>query len=198
VSEPWTLRSTICSHSQAIATHLFAALLKTLCSSRRRNFRTLFCPTNIPPGSSLMPQKKNPERVGKLLRGKTGRINRGTFQSVHHAEKACPPATSATCRKTKEALFCRARSDARHDLGSHKARLIATKFREDRLCAAASNPASSCHRWRPITLLIAGRAVPPGARSRRQKCCGKPKKKQRKPWTQLFARRCPERFRRLF
>jgi argininosuccinate lyase len=85
-----------------------------------------------------MPQKKNPDSW-ELLRGKTGRITSALF-SLLTTLKGLPTSYQRDLQEDKEALF------AAHDqilamLGVASGALAATKFREDRLRAAASNPA---------------------------------------------------------
>jgi len=58
-------------------------------------------------GSSLMPQKKNPD-AWELLRGKTGRIT-GALVACSPPSKVCLPAISAICRRQGSAVR-RARS----------------------------------------------------------------------------------------
>ena len=50
-------------------------------------------------GSSIMPQKKNPD-VAELARGRSGRVY-GALVSVLTTMKACRSPTTGTCRKTK-------------------------------------------------------------------------------------------------
>lgn len=50
-------------------------------------------------GSSIMPQKKNPD-IAELARGKSGRLI-GDLTGLLATLKACPPPTLAICRKTR-------------------------------------------------------------------------------------------------
>ena len=50
-------------------------------------------------GSSIMPQKKNPD-IAELARGKSGRLI-GDLTGLLVTLKACPPPTLAICRKTR-------------------------------------------------------------------------------------------------
>ena len=85
-----------------------------------------------------MPQKKNPDSW-ELLRGKTGRIT-GALFSLLTTLKGLPSSYQRDLQEDKQALF------AAHDqmldmLWVAQGALVATKFRAERLCAAASNPA---------------------------------------------------------
>jgi len=85
-----------------------------------------------------MPQKKNPDSW-ELLRGKTGRITAALF-SLLTTMKGLPTSYQRDLQEDKEALF--AAHDQMEDmLWVAQGALATTKFRSDRLCAAASNPA---------------------------------------------------------
>jgi argininosuccinate lyase len=84
-----------------------------------------------------MPQKKNPDSW-ELIRGKTGRIT-GALLGLLTTLKGLPTSYQRDLQEDKEALF------AAHDqiddmLLVAVGAIIGTKFREDRLLAAASNP----------------------------------------------------------
>jgi len=163
-----------------IATHL-SRLAEDFVLFASQEFSYLILPDEYSTGSSLMPQKKNPD-AWELLRGKTGRIHRGTFQSVHHAERLALQLPARLAGRQR-GPFCRARSDARHDLGRQGA-LIATKFREDRLVRRGLRIPLFLPPMRPITLLIAAcRSVRRTILSR-QSAAGS-RKNSAKPWTQL-------------
>jgi len=88
-------------------------------------------------GSSLMPQKKNPDSWG-LIRGKTGRIT-GALLGLLTTLKGLPTSYQRDLQEDKEALF------AAHDQIAAMAAVAAgaietTKFSSERLTAAASNP----------------------------------------------------------
>ncbi len=51
-------------------------------------------------GSSLMPQKKNPD-VFELARGKSGALDRLADRDCWQRSKACPQPMTRTCRKTR-------------------------------------------------------------------------------------------------
>jgi argininosuccinate lyase len=85
----------------------------------------------------LMPQKKNPDSW-ELIRGKTGRIH-GALLGLLTTMKGLPTSYQRDLQEDKEALF------AAHDqiaamLAIATGAVATTKFREDRLVAAASNP----------------------------------------------------------
>jgi len=120
-----------------IATHL-SRLAEDFVLFASQEFSYVVLPDEYSTGSSLMPQKKNPDSW-ELLRGKTGRITAALF-SLLTTLKGLPTSYQRDLQEDKEALF------AAHDqiedmiwvaLGA----LTTTTFREDRLRAAASNPA---------------------------------------------------------
>jgi argininosuccinate lyase len=120
-----------------IATHI-SRLAEDFVLFASQEFSYVVLPDEYSTGSSLMPQKKNPDSW-ELLRGKTGRITSALF-SLFTTLKGLPTSYQRDLQEDKEALF------AAHDqilamLGVATGALAASKFREDRLCAAASNPA---------------------------------------------------------
>jgi len=120
-----------------IATHL-SRLAEDFVLFASQEFSYVILPDEYSTGSSLMPQKKNPD-AWELLRGKTGRITAALF-SLFTTLKGLPSSYQRDLQEDKEALF--AAHDQMEDMiwVAHGA-LSATKFRTDRLCAAASNPA---------------------------------------------------------
>lgn len=120
-----------------IATHL-SRLAEDFVLFASQEFSYVILPDEYSTGSSLMPQKKNPD-AWELLRGKTGRITAALF-SLFTTLKGLPSSYQRDLQEDKEALF--AAHDQMEDMirVAHGA-LVATKFRVDRLCAAASNPA---------------------------------------------------------
>jgi argininosuccinate lyase len=95
-------------------------------------------PDEYSTGSSLMPQKKNPD-AWELIRGKTGRIY-GSLMALLTTCKGLPSSYQRDLQEDKLPLF------EAHDqaLGMTKiaaATLAATKFREPRLREAANDPA---------------------------------------------------------
>jgi argininosuccinate lyase len=120
-----------------IATHI-SRLAEDFVLFASQEFSYVVLPDEYSTGSSLMPQKKNPDSW-ELLRGKTGRITSALF-SLFTTLKGLPTSYQRDLQEDKEALF------AAHDqifpmLAVATGALAATTFREDRLCAAASNPA---------------------------------------------------------
>lgn len=103
-----------------------------------QEFGYVVLPDEFSTGSSLMPQKKNPD-AWELIRGKTGRIT-GALIGLLTTLKGLPSGYQRDLQEDKEALF------AAHDqvaamLAVATGALSATKFREDKLNRAASNNA---------------------------------------------------------
>jgi argininosuccinate lyase len=101
-------------------------------------FGFLELPDEYSTGSSLMPQKKNPD-AWELIRGKTGRIYGGLF-GLFTTCKGLPSSYQRDLQEDKEAVF------ASHDqalamMQIAAGALAATRFREDRLREAAQDPA---------------------------------------------------------
>jgi argininosuccinate lyase len=119
-----------------IATHI-SRLAEDFVVFASQEFSYVALPDEYSTGSSLMPQKKNPDSW-ELLRGKTGRITSALF-SLLTTLKGLPTSYQRDLQEDKEALF------AAHDqilsmLGVASGALATSKFREDRLRAAAGNP----------------------------------------------------------
>ena len=161
-----------------IATHL-SRLAEDFVLFASQEFSYVALPDEYSTGSSLMPQKKNPDSW-ELLRGKTGRITAALF-SLFTTMKGLPSSYQRDLQEDKEALF--AAHDQMEDmLWVALGALAATKFRSDRLCAAASNPALLAtdaadylvHRGVPFRQAhdLVGKVL-------------REAEKQRKPWTQL-------------
>src|ERR1700682_3372610 len=120
-----------------IATHL-SRLAEDFVIFASQEFAYVILPDEYSTGSSLMPQKKNPD-AWELIRGKTGRIT-GALLGLLTTLKGLPTSYQRDLQEDKEALF------AAHD---HVAAMLAvatgalstTKFREDKLNCAASNSA---------------------------------------------------------
>ena len=120
-----------------IATHL-SRLAEDFVLFASQEFSYVILPDEYSTGSSLMPQKKNPD-AWELLRGKTGRITSALF-SLFTTLKGLPSSYQRDLQEDKEALF--AAHDQMEDMvWVASGALTATKFREDRLKSAASNPA---------------------------------------------------------
>jgi len=102
-----------------------------------QEFAYVILPDEYSTGSSLMPQKKNPD-AWELLRGKTGRIT-GALISMLTTLKGLPTGYQRDLQEDKEPLF--AAHDQVNDMLSVAIGAIATtKFNADRLQAAASEP----------------------------------------------------------
>src|ERR1700728_203095 len=95
-------------------------------------------PDEYSTGSSLMPQKKNPDSW-ELIRGKTGRIY-GALFALLTTMKGLPSSYQRDLQEDKEPLFA-ARDQALAMVKIAAAALAATKFREARLREASQNPA---------------------------------------------------------
>jgi argininosuccinate lyase len=120
-----------------IATHL-SRLAEDFVLFASAEFSYLILSDEYSTGSSLMPQKKNPDSF-ELLRGKTGRITASLF-SLFTTLKGLPSSYQRDLQEDKEALFA-AHDQVQDMLWVAVGALGSSKFREDRLRAAASNPA---------------------------------------------------------
>ena len=101
-------------------------------------FGFLELPDEYSTGSSLMPQKKNPD-AWELIRGKTGRIY-GALVALFTTTKGLPSSYQRDLQEDKEAFFA-AHDQALAMVQIAAATLAATRFREERLCEAAQDPA---------------------------------------------------------
>jgi argininosuccinate lyase len=122
--------------SAGIATHL-SRLAEDFVIFASQEFGYVILPDEYSTGSSLMPQKKNPD-AWELIRGKTGRIT-GALLGLLTTLKGLPTSYQRDLQEDKEALF------AAHDqvaamLAIATGAVATTKFNTDRLRAAASNP----------------------------------------------------------
>jgi argininosuccinate lyase len=120
-----------------IATHL-SRLAEDFVLFASQEFAYVVLPDEYSTGSSLMPQKKNPDSW-ELLRGKTGRITAALF-GLFTTLKGLPTSYQRDLQEDKEALFA-AHDQLKDMLSVATGALAKSKFREDRLRAAASNPA---------------------------------------------------------
>lgn len=120
-----------------IATHL-SRLAEDFVLFASQEFSYVVLPDEYSTGSSLMPQKKNPD-AWELLRGKTGRITSALF-ALFTTLKGLPSSYQRDLQEDKEALFT-AHDQISEMLCVATGALAKTKFQEDRLRAAASNPA---------------------------------------------------------
>jgi len=101
-------------------------------------FGFLDLPDEYSTGSSLMPQKKNPD-AWELIRGKTGRIY-GALFSLFTSCKGLPSSYQRDLQEDKEPLFA-AHDQALAVTQIAAATLAATRFREERLREASQDPA---------------------------------------------------------
>jgi argininosuccinate lyase len=120
-----------------IATHL-SRLAEDFVLFASQEFSYVLLPDEYSTGSSLMPQKKNPD-AWELIRGKSGRVT-GALLALLTTLKGLPSSYQRDLQEDKEALF------AAHDqiadmLAVATGAIAATKFNADRLGAAAGNPA---------------------------------------------------------
>jgi len=120
-----------------IATHL-SRLAEDFVIFASQEFAYAILPDEYSTGSSLMPQKKNPD-CWELIRGKTGRIT-GALFALLTTLKGLPTSYQRDLQEDKEALF------VAHDQVTAMVSVAAgavgtTRFNAGRLAAAASNPA---------------------------------------------------------
>jgi argininosuccinate lyase len=101
-------------------------------------FAFIELPDEFSTGSSLMPQKKNPD-AWELIRGKTGRIY-GSLVAVLTTCKGLPSSYQRDLQEDKEALFT-AHEQAVAMVQIAAATLAATRFREDKLRESSEDPA---------------------------------------------------------
>jgi argininosuccinate lyase len=101
-------------------------------------FAFIELPDEFSTGSSLMPQKKNPD-AWELIRGKTGRIY-GSLVALLTTCKGLPSSYQRDLQEDKEPLFS-AHDQALSMIQIAAATLAATRFRTARLCQAAQDPA---------------------------------------------------------
>src|SRR6266851_3460256 len=120
-----------------IATHL-SRLAEDFVLFSSQEFSYVILPDEYSTGSSLMPQKKNPD-AWELIRGKTGRIS-GALLGLLTTLKGLPTSYQRDLQEDKEALFA-AHDQVADMLAVATGALSATKFNTERLRAAASNPA---------------------------------------------------------
>src|SRR3979490_2199928 len=119
-----------------IATHL-SRLAEDLVIFASQEFSYVILPDEFSTGSSLMPQKKNPD-CWELIRGKTGRIS-GALLGLLTTLKGLPTSYQRDLQEDKEALFS-AHDQVADMLAVAAGAVECTKFNTERLHAAASNP----------------------------------------------------------
>ena len=120
-----------------IATHL-SRLAEDFVLFASQEFGYVILPDEYSTGSSLMPQKKNPD-AWELIRGKTGRLT-GALIGLLTTLKGLPTGYQRDLQEDKEALFA-AHDQVTDMLSVATGAVAATKFDAERLRAAASNPA---------------------------------------------------------
>jgi argininosuccinate lyase len=119
-----------------IATHL-SRLAEDFVIFASQEFAYVVLPDEYSTGSSLMPQKKNPD-AWELIRGKTGRIS-GALFGLLTTLKGLPSGYQRDLQEDKEALFS-AHDQVADTLAIATGALAITKFNAERLRAAACNP----------------------------------------------------------
>jgi len=120
----------------ALAMHL-SRLAEDMVLFASPEFAFIELPDEYSTGSSLMPQKKNPD-AWELIRGKTGRIY-GALVAVLTTCKGLPSSYQRDLQEDKEPLF-EALDQALGMTRIAGAALAATRFREDRLRESAQDP----------------------------------------------------------
>ena len=120
-----------------IATHL-SRLAEDFVIFASQEFSYVVLPDEYSTGSSLMPQKKNPD-CWELIRGKTGRIT-GALAGLLATLKGLPTSYQRDLQEDKEALFA-AHDQVSDMLAVAAGAIAATQFRDEKLRALASNPA---------------------------------------------------------
>src|SRR5467141_1246268 len=120
-----------------IAMHL-SRLAEDFVIFASQEFSYVILPDEFSTGSSLMPQKKNPD-AWELIRGKTGRIT-GALVGLLATLKGLPTSYQRDLQEDKEALFA-AHDQVADMIAVATGAVAATKFNAGRLAAAAANPA---------------------------------------------------------
>ena len=120
-----------------IATHL-SRLAEDFVLFASQEFSYVILPDEYSTGSSLMPQKKNPDSW-ELIRGKSGRVT-GALVSLLTTLKGLPTSYQRDLQEDKEALFA-AHDQVADMLLVTAGAVSATKFNEQKLRATAANPA---------------------------------------------------------
>jgi len=120
-----------------VATHL-SRLAEDFVIFASQEFSYLVLPDEFSTGSSLMPQKKNPD-AWELIRGKTGRIT-GALVSLLTTLKGLPTSYQRDLQEDKEALFA-AHDQVANMLLVASGAVFATNFNAEKLRSKAANPA---------------------------------------------------------
>ena len=108
-----------------------------LCLWATTEYGFLRLPEEAATGSSMMPQKLNPD-VAELVRGKAGTAA-GRLVGLLAVLKGLPLAYNADLQEDKEAVFS-ARRDLRGALAALAVLAAAVEFKRERMAAAASDP----------------------------------------------------------
>ncbi|HWZ96209.1 MAG TPA: argininosuccinate lyase [Candidatus Dormibacteraeota bacterium] len=119
-----------------IATHL-SRLAEDFVLFASQEFSYVILPDEYSTGSSLMPQKKNPD-CWELIRGKTGRIT-GALISLLTTLKGLPTSYQRDLQEDKEALFS-AHDQVADMVVIATGAVSTTQFRDEKLRILASNP----------------------------------------------------------
>jgi argininosuccinate lyase len=119
-----------------IATHL-SRLAEDFVLFASQEFSYVILPDEFSTGSSLMPQKKNPD-AWELIRGKSGRIT-GALLGLLTTLKGLPTSYQRDLQEDKEELFA-AHDQVADMLAVAAGAVAATKFNAERLRTVASNP----------------------------------------------------------
>src|SRR3989475_6541709 len=112
-----------------IATHL-SRLAEGFVIFASREFSYVILPEEYSTGSSLMPQKKNPD-AWELIRGKTGRVT-GALLGLLTALKGLPTSYQRDLQEDKEGLFA-AHDQIEEMVWVAMGAIVATKFNAERL-----------------------------------------------------------------
>jgi argininosuccinate lyase len=120
-----------------ISTHL-SRLAEDFILFASQEFGFIALPDEYSTGSSLMPQKKNPD-AWELIRGKTGRVT-SALTTLLMTLKGLPTSYQRDLQEDKEPLFA-AHDQVEAMLEVASGAVAKTEFRADRLRAAAAHPA---------------------------------------------------------
>ena len=120
-----------------IATHL-SRLAEDFVLFASQEFGFIVLPDEFSTGSSLMPQKKNPD-VWELLRGKTGRVT-ASLHTLLTTLKGLPSSYQRDLQEDKEPVFG-AHDQVTAMLTVAAGAVAATRPNQERMRAAASDPA---------------------------------------------------------
>jgi len=136
-----------------VAVHL-SRLAEEVALWNTREFSFIELDDSIATGSSIMPQKKNPD-VAELVRGKSGRVF-GNLQSLLVTMKGLPLAYNSDMQEDKERIFD-SLDTVGGCLGAMTVLLRSCRFRTDRMRAATSGDFSTAT---DLADFLAQRGVP--------------------------------------